>query len=102
LSECQRLGLKILLPDINASRVECIGEDDWVRIGLLRVKGVQEKTKKSIVAEREQHGRFTSLQNFLERVPVDDDEMERLIMAGVFNHLEPKLTPGAMQYLYLY
>lgn len=42
------------------------------------------------------------VKDFLQRVPVNDDEIERFIMAGVFDHLEPKLPQSAMQYLYLY
>lgn len=100
VSECQRMGLRVLMPDINASNVECTGEENVVRIGLMRIKGVNLETKKRIVVERQKNGRFASFPNFLLRVPVAEKEMERLIMASIFDVLEPDLQQPALQYLH--
>ncbi len=101
ISECKHLGLKILLPEINASEIECTGKDDWLRIGFGRVKGVSLRTKERMIAEREKNGRFKSFADFLQRVaPSRDEEMRLLIMSGAFDELEPELKQSALQYLY--
>ncbi len=102
VSECQRTGLQVLLPDINASEVKCTGEGQQVRIGLMWIQGVHAEAKDRIVDERQQRGRFRSFQDFLKRVPIQDADMERLIMAGVFDQLEPELSQAALHYLYSY
>jgi DNA polymerase III alpha subunit len=90
------------MPDVNKSNVACTGDDDWVRVGLMKIKGVREETKKTIVTERTCRGPYTCFPDLLQRVPVEDDEMAMLIMAGIFDHLDPDLSRGAMHYLYAY
>jgi len=102
VSECERLGLRVLLPEINASAVKCSEENGNVRIGLMWIQGVHAETKERIVAEREAHGPFRSFQDFLLRVEIKDADMERLILAGVFDQLEPELSQAALHYLYAY
>ena len=51
----------------------------------MRIKGMRSETPK-MVAEREVGGKFVSLADFLSRVPVEDDEMTNLILAGRFRY----------------
>jgi error-prone DNA polymerase len=43
VAEARRMGLRILPPDINASRWETHGHDDWIRIGFQFVSGLSRK-----------------------------------------------------------
>ena len=38
ISECRRMKLQVLMPDVNESRLEYIGIDNRVRVGLMQLK----------------------------------------------------------------
>ncbi len=89
LEEARRLGLKILLPDINHSEIVFTGHDDELRIGLMQVKGLSTRTMKALVRERERHGFFVSLGDLLRRVPeAAEDEIAALIRVGAMDCFE--------------
>ncbi len=88
-SEARRMGLKILLPSINASEIRHTGQNDWVQIGLMQLKGIQRKTLDRIIAERDTHGRFRSFESFLSRMPeLSQADVRILIKAGCFDGVE--------------
>jgi DNA-directed DNA polymerase III PolC len=58
-----------------------------MRIGLMQVKGLRAETIAAIVREREEHGAYRSLEDFLARVPVERDEIESLIKCGAFDQV---------------
>jgi error-prone DNA polymerase len=66
-----RNGIEILLPDLNASDVWCTVEnnDCGLRIGLGFVRDWSEATATAVVAEREAHGPFRSMGDFVRRAP---------------------------------
>ncbi len=80
LDEARRMGVEILGPCVNESRVRHHGRGGKLRIGLMQVKGLGAETAKRIVAERP----YTSLRDFLEKVPAARDEVEALVRAGAF------------------
>jgi len=91
MDECRLLGIDVLPPDINESRVEFtpLG-DDRLRFGLGAVKNVGTKAAASIVAAREEGGPFTDLFDFCERVDhheVTKGALEALMKAGCFDNL---------------
>lgn len=86
LSEARRMGLKVLPPDINASAITYTGEKEALQVGLMQLKGVQEKSLEAIMTARES-GPFTSLEDFLERVKVDLSDVKILIRAGCFDSI---------------
>jgi error-prone DNA polymerase len=59
-------------------------EDGDVRIGLLYVKGLREEKGKRIAAERASRP-FASLQDFVDRVGLRQDEVRRLAEVGALN-----------------
>ncbi len=90
MDECRLLGIEVLPPDINESRVEFtpLGADR-LRFGLGAVKNVGTKAAASVVAAREK-GPFTDLFDFCERVDhreVTRGAMEALMKAGCFDNL---------------
>lgn len=72
IKECTEMGIAILPPDINESFSEfaTVGEKK-IRFGLLAIKGVGDGPIAEIVKEREQNGKYRSLEDFARRVPAN-------------------------------
>jgi DNA-directed DNA polymerase III PolC len=85
VSECKRMGLAVLLPDINESDKAYTGRDRRVRVGLMQIKGLRDEAVEAIVAERKSGGPFASFDEFLRRVPIDPSDTRLLIRAGAFD-----------------
>ena len=90
-SECQRLGIKVLPPDINVSRGGFTVDGDSVRFGLNAVKSVGRNLIDSVVKERKNRP-YRSLYDFCKRLhgnELNRRALENLIKAGSFDALEP-------------
>jgi DNA polymerase-3 subunit alpha len=91
IEECQRMGIKVLPPDINESEETfCEAGENIIRFGLGAIKNVGSNMVRAIVKEREIGGKFTSISDFLLRVNCKDlnkKSLESLIKAGVFDNL---------------
>ncbi|MCL2128491.1 MAG: PHP domain-containing protein, partial [Treponema sp.] len=87
ISECRRMGLFTLGPDINLSRWKYRGAGRDVIIGLMAVKGLSLSGAERIVAERERAGDFKSLDDFSRRVKPCRDDITALCPAGVFDSI---------------
>ena len=96
LSEGRRMGLTILPPDINTSVWAYSGSGTTVRVGLMQIKGLQEDLAKQIIAEREQHGSYRSLSDFLCRIKLDYAQAKLLVKAGCFDSIAGELTRPAL------
>jgi DNA polymerase-3 subunit alpha/error-prone DNA polymerase len=90
VSEARRLGLTILPPDVNQSRIRWSGGGDSLRVGLMAIKGLSRKTRESLLAARQQRP-FTCFDDFNRRVRPEDDEVRALIAAGAFQALHPRV-----------
>ncbi len=92
ISECRRLGLKILPPDINRSDTDYKAEGaDAIRIGLRFIANISSITLTKIMEERSR-GNFNSLKDFAFRIHADNEEAVTLIRIGCFDFLEKKRT----------
>jgi DNA-directed DNA polymerase III PolC len=87
VQETRRMGLKVLLPDINKSRQEYTGSGGAVRIGLMAVKGLSAASVSSILAARRE-GSFTSLSDLRRRTSVGFKELHTLIRCGALDCFE--------------
>ncbi len=93
ISECSKFGIKVLPPDINSSRVDfCADDNDGnIRFGLLALKNVGKQFIEAIIKERTLNGRFSSFDNFAERMSNTYDlnkrQVEALIKCGAFDGL---------------
>ncbi|MFO8088667.1 MAG: DNA polymerase III subunit alpha [Desulfatiglandaceae bacterium] len=67
LSEARRMGLKVLLPDINLSDWSCTGKDGFLRMGFMLVRGLSRETMEVVMNERAEKGPFDSFDGFLTR-----------------------------------
>ena len=91
MSECKRMGIKVLGPDVNESMQKFssnkIGD---IRFGLAAIKGVGEAAAMSIINEREKNGRYKDIYDFFERVNysvVNRKCLESIAYAGGFDSL---------------
>jgi DNA polymerase-3 subunit alpha len=88
LSECRRLGARVLPPDVNESSTQfsAVGKD--IRFGLGAIRNVGANVVESISRTRADKGRFTSFTDFLEKVELvccNKRTVESLIKAGAFD-----------------
>ena len=68
INECERLGIKVMPPDVNSSYGGFVAENGRILFGLLAVKNLGRNLIKAIVEEREKNGRFESYYSFCKRV----------------------------------
>jgi DNA polymerase-3 subunit alpha len=94
LEECKRMGIKVLPPDINESYENfAVTDKNQIRFGLLAIKNVGHNVVEAIVKEREAHGKYQSIADFITRINCKDlnkKSMEALIKAGAFDKLEER------------
>src|SRR5215472_13643804 len=93
--ELDRLGIRLLPPDINRSQVTFTvepGDKPAIRYALAAVKGVGAQAMAELVVERDARGRFKDLADFsrrLEAKSFNRRQFESLAKAGAFDSLNP-------------
>jgi DNA polymerase III alpha subunit len=85
VQESKRLGLKILLPNVNESEIEYTGKNNWIRIGLMAIKNLSHASMEKIVSERKKNGKYKSLRDFIQRTGLDYAECSILIQCGAMD-----------------
>ena len=91
LSECRRMGIKVLPPDVNESNAEYTPRGKDIRFGLAAIRNVGEGVVASIKSARTTKGAFTSFGEFLAKVDAqvcNKKTIESLIKGGAFDSLE--------------
>jgi DNA polymerase-3 subunit alpha len=90
LSECRRMGIKVLPPDVNESNAEYTPRGKDIRFGLAAIRNVGEGVVASIKSARITKGAFTSFGDFLAKVDAqvcNKKTIESLIKGGAFDSL---------------
>lgn len=89
MDECKALGISVKGPDVNESFSEFgVNSKGDIRFGISAIKGVGENVAADIISARNQGGPFTSIFDFVERVPLSSlnrRTFESLAMAGAFD-----------------
>src|SRR4051812_26041174 len=88
IAECRRMGIEIKLPDVHQSGVGFTVEGPAIRFGLLAVKNEGQSAIESIVAARDEGGRFKSLTDLCSRIDlrlVNRKVLEALAKVGALN-----------------
>lgn len=88
ISECDKLGLSILPPDINEADSAFRSTPSGIRFAMTAIRGVGAGVVSLITEERSQNGPFASLYDFLRRLGpkrVGKKNVELLIDAGAFD-----------------
>ena len=91
MSECSRMGISVLSPDINESQMQfSANQKGDIRFGLAAIKGVGEGAVTAIIAEREKNGPFKDIYDFAERcnyTAVNRKCFENIAMSGGFDSI---------------
>ena len=97
ITECFRMGIQVLPPDINKSNEHFIIEKDngssGLRTGLAAIKTVGEAAVKPLVEERAGDGPYKSIDDFCRRADprsLNRRTLESLVRAGAFDSLAPR------------
>ncbi len=92
VAECKRMGITILPPDVNRSKLkfapETVGGNE-IRYGLAAIKNVGGGAMQSAIEERRKNGTFDSIEKFAERLDskaVNKKILENLVKAGAFDY----------------
>lgn len=85
---CKSMGIEILPPDINEGEAGFSVSGNAIRYALTAIKNVGRPVIDAIVKEREEHGIYVSLKDFMERTAeydVNKRAIEHFIKAGAFD-----------------
>lgn len=102
VSECRKMGIPVLPPDINQSFsefavVKAGGEqgEDVIRFGLAAIKNVGIGPVNAILAARNEGGQFGSIEDFVRRVDareINKKAIEALMKVGAFDSIGDRAT----------
>ncbi len=101
ISECKKIGIELLPPDVNKSFSRFTVEDGKIRFALSAVKNVGKAAILAMEKERSAGGDFKSFTDFIRRMgggEINKRCIESLIKAGVFDSLGGKRS----QYMAVY
>ena len=91
LSECRKMGITVMPPDVNDSRHVFHPVGDDIRFGMGAVRNVGANVVSGVIEAREEHGEFTDFKDFLKKVPAqvcNKRTIESLVKAGAFDSLK--------------
>ncbi len=82
--EARMSGANVLNPCINKSEYQTTVYGTDVYLGFMHLQSLEQKVAEQIVCERERNGEYTSLENFVKRIPIGIAGIEILIFIGAF------------------
>jgi len=88
IGECQKMGLKVLGPDVNKSESGFIWDGEGVRFGLLAVKNLGRGIIRDIITERRMNGKYKGFTDFCKRAygrELNKRTLESLIKCGALD-----------------
>lgn len=91
ISVCRDMGIQVLPPDVNVGAGPFSVQDGKIRFGMYAIRSVGGAVVDAIVAEREEHGKFDNLYEFIKRLVhregtlVNKRAIENLIKAGALD-----------------
>jgi DNA polymerase-3 subunit alpha len=91
LNECRRMKIQVLPPDVNESHANFTPVGTDIRFGLTAVRNVGSNVVDGIVAAREEKGRYTDFNDFMEKVPAlvcNKRVIDSLVKAGAFDDMK--------------
>ncbi len=68
ISESRRMGIEVLEPDVNESNLAFRGWGKTIRTGFQQLQGIRRSGLEAIIGERSRGGRFSSIEELLERL----------------------------------
>ena len=93
VDECDRMGLEILPPDLNAGKYKfTVDSEGRIVYGIGAIKGVGEGPIEAIIEARETQGAFKDLFDFCAKIDVkrvNKRVLEKLVLSGAMDNLGP-------------
>ncbi|MBA2664579.1 MAG: DNA polymerase III subunit alpha [Bradymonadaceae bacterium] len=99
INEAKGMGIDVLPPDVNESKLDFSVVDQKIRFGLAAIKGVGAGVIEVILEERTKSGAFKSLFDFCSRVDlkkINRRTVEALVKCGAFDSIGPAHRVGSM------
>ena len=95
ITECKRMGIEVLPPDINESLDDftVVPGQNKIRFGMLAIKNVGHDIVEAIIRERKSGGPYKDITDFVNRIDsknLNKRSLESLIKSGVFDKLEER------------
>ena len=90
ISECQKMGINVLPPDVNKSSLTFMPEGSSIRFGLMGVKNVGDAIINALIEERQKGGPFKNLADLMNRVQHKDlnkKSLESMTKCGVLDSM---------------
>ena len=84
IHEARMSGALVLNPCVNKSEYQTTLYGIEVYLGFMQLDGLQAKLAQQIIEERESNGLYTSLEDFINRVPIGIEGIQILIFIGAF------------------
>ncbi len=92
MTECARMKLHVLGPDVNESFIKFTANKNGdIRFGMGAIKGVGTGAARDVISAREKNGEFKNIYDFVENVnlqSVNKKNIEGLATAGAFDNLD--------------
>lgn len=84
---CRQMNIPILPPDVNESYMGFTTEENSIRFGFSAIKALGRPVIEAVIADRQQNGRFGSMQDFIGRLYTSLNKriVENLIKAGAMD-----------------
>ena len=82
--EARRSGARVEAPCVNHSRVLTRIKADCIYLGFIHIQGLESEVSERIENEREESGRFRSMEQFLQRIKPGLEQAILLIRCGAF------------------
>ncbi len=93
INECREMDIQILPPDVNESFKDFTVVQNSIRFGLAAVKNVGQRAIETVLAARDEKGKFNSFHDFCQGVDqrsVNKRVIESLIKCGAFDSINAK------------
>lgn len=104
INTCRSMGIRILQPDINEGESGFSVSGDAIRYGLSAIKSLGKNVIDVMIEEREAHGRYKNLKDFMERLTskeINKRTIENLIKSGALDSLGTTRRQLMMVYAYV-
>lgn len=98
---CKQMNIEILPPDVNVGEARFTTENNAIRYALAAVKGLGRPVIEAITTEREKNGSYTTLKDFIERLPGTGSNkrtLESFIKSGAFDCLKGNRRQKMLSY----
>ncbi|MBE6560903.1 MAG: DNA polymerase III subunit alpha [Ruminococcaceae bacterium] len=93
ISECGRIGIRVLPPSVNDSARDFHVDGKNIRYGLLALKNLGRQFVDALISERKRNGPFVSFDDFMNRtddIAINKRQLEMLIKSGALDGLGAK------------